>query len=191
MSLLKIMFALVLEGREIMNERVSNKESSMNTSLQRNTFHENPRPPAFMIPILKLPLLLYRRGLGWLFGHRFILLTHVGRRSGRIRRTVLAVLYFDPKTEEIMAISAWSASEWYRNILTSPALQVETGFTRYAPVHGSLSSEEIATLFEGYRHEHPIFSRIVCRIPSWQWNSSHEKLLELANTLRGVAFRPK
>ena len=163
----------------------------MNTPLQRNTNRENARPHAFMIPILKLPLLLYRAGLGWLFGHRFMLLTHIGRRSGKVRRTVLAVLHFDSGTREIMAISAWSASDWYKNILTSPALQVETGFTHYAPVHRSLSPEEITTLFEDYRHKHPIFSRIVCRIPGWKWDSSHEELLELANTLRGVTFQPK
>lgn len=174
-----------------MNERVRNKKSSMTTPLQRITTRENAKPPAFMIPILKLPLLLYRTGLGWLLGNRFMLLTHIGRRSGKVHRTVLAVLHFDPGTREVMAISAWSASDWYKNILTSPALQVETGFIRYAPVHRSLSSEEIATLFEDYRHKHPIFSRIVCRIPSWQWDASHEEVLELANTLRGVAFQPK
>ena len=163
----------------------------MNTSLQKSTYSENARPPAFMIPILKLPLLLYRTGLGWLLGHRFMLLTHIGRRSGTVRRTVLAVLHFDSGSREIMAISAWSASDWFKNILTSPALQVETGFTRYAPVHCSLSTEEIARLFEDYRYKHQIFSRIVCRIPGWQWDSSHEELLELAKTLRGVAFRPK
>jgi hypothetical protein len=43
-----------------------------------------------MIPMLKLPLLLYRLGLGWIFGHRFLLLTHKGRRSGKVRQTVLA-----------------------------------------------------------------------------------------------------
>ena len=174
-----------------MNEKVSKKESSMDTSRQRNTDRENARPPAFMIPILKLPLLLYRTGLGWLLGHRFMLLTHIGRRSSKVRRTVLAVLSFDPKTKEIMAISAWSASEWYKNIVSAPALQVETGFTRYTPIHRSLSSEEIAALFEEYRSRHPMFSRIVCRIPGWQWDSSHKEVLELAKTLRGVAFQPK
>ena len=174
-----------------MNERVSKKESSMNTSLKRNTSRENARPAAFMIPILKLPLLLYRTGLGWLFGHRFMLLTHVGRRTGKVRRTVLAVLWFDPQTRETMAISAWSASEWYKNLLASPAIQVETKCTHYTPIHRSLSSEEIAALFEDYRRRHPIFTRIVCRIPGWQWDSSHEEWLELATTLRGVAFRPK
>ncbi len=149
------------------------------------------RAPAFMIPIFKSPIILYRLGLGWLMGHRFMLLTHVGRRSGRVRRTVLAVLRFDSGTREIMAISAWSASEWYKNILAAPALQVETGFTRYAPVHSSLTSDEIATLFDEYRRKHPLFTRIICRIPGWKWNSSHEEFVELAKTLHGVAFRPK
>jgi len=163
----------------------------MNASLQGNTNHENARPPAFMIPILKLPLLLYRTGLGWLLGHRFMLLTHIGRRSGKVRRTVLAVLHFDAGTREIMAISAWSASDWYKNIQTSPALQVETGFTRYAPIHRSLSTAEIAALFDAYREKNPIFSRIVCRIPGWQWDAAGEELLDLAKTLRGVALQPK
>jgi deazaflavin-dependent oxidoreductase (nitroreductase family) len=151
----------------------------------------NARPSRLLIPIFKLPLVLYRIRLGWAFGHRFVLLTHVGRRSGKTRRTILAVLHFDAQTKEIMAISAWSASEWYKNISACPALQVETGFTRYTPAQRFLTTEEIARLFEEYRRERPIFSRIVCRIPGWKWDSSHEELLELAQTLRGVAFRPQ
>lgn len=119
-----------------------------------------------------------------------MLLTHIGRRSGRVRRTILAVLRFDHQTKEIMAISAWSASDWYLNIQASPALEVETGRTRYVPQQRTLSPEEIATLFDAYREKHPIFSRIVCQIPGWKWNSSHEEFLELAKALRGVAFRP-
>ena len=163
----------------------------MNTSLQGNTKHQNARPPAFLMPMLKLPLLLYRTGLGWLLGNRFMLLTHVGRRSGKVRQTVLAVLSFDHKTRQIMAVSAWSASDWYKNILKSPALQVQTRFTCYAPVYHSLLPEEIAALFEAYRSKYPIFSRMVCRIPGWKWDSSHEEWLELAKTLRGVAFQPR
>ncbi|RPI28328.1 MAG: hypothetical protein EHM70_16815 [Chloroflexota bacterium] len=53
------------------------------------------RAPAFLVPIFKLPLVLYRLRLGWLLDHRFMQLTHVGRRSGKVRRTVLVVLSFD------------------------------------------------------------------------------------------------
>lgn len=148
------------------------------------------RAPAPMLPIFKSPIFLYRLGLGWLFGHRFMLLTHKGRRTGKVYHTILAVLRFDPETREIMAMSAWSASDWYLNIQASPALQVETGFTRYVPVQRTLSPEEIAGLFVEYRNRHPIFSSIVCRIPGWKSNSSYEEFLELARTLRGIAFRP-
>jgi deazaflavin-dependent oxidoreductase (nitroreductase family) len=152
---------------------------------------ENDKAPSFLIPIFKLPLVLYRLRLGWLLGKRFMLLTHVGRHSGKVRRTVLAVLRFDKHTKEIYAVSAWKGSDWYYNIQTAPALQVETGFVRYVPVQRTLSAEEITTTFIEYRNKHPIFSRMICRIPGWKWDSSYEEFLELARTLRGVALEPK
>ena len=38
---------------------------------------------------LRLPVHLYHAGLGWLLDHRFMLLTHQGRKSGRTYETVL------------------------------------------------------------------------------------------------------
>jgi hypothetical protein len=108
-----------------------------------------------------------------------------------VRRTVLAVLRFDKQTKEIYAVSAWKGSDWYYNIQAAPALQVETGFVRYAPVQRPLSPEAITTTFVEYRKRHPIFSWMICRIPGWKWDSSYQEFLELAHTLRGVAFRPK
>ncbi len=139
---------------------------------------------------MKMPLILYRLGLGWMLGKRFLLLTHVGRRSGKIYRSVLAVLRFDEKTRETLAVSPWSGSNWYRNIQATPALEVETNGVRFAPVQRSLSAEEIAALFIEFRKEHPIFSRMIARIPSWKIDSTYDEFLALARTLRGVSFRP-
>ncbi len=152
---------------------------------------EYQKAPSFLIPVFKLPIFLYRVHLGWLLGKRFMQITHVGRRSGKVRRTILAVLQFDDKTKEIYAVSAWKGSDWYYNIQASPALQVETGFIHYVPVQRTLSPEEITTTFIEFRKKHPIFSRMVCRIPGWKWDSTYEEFLELARTLRGVAFSPK
>ncbi len=161
----------------------------LSTAAQPN--RAQTRAPAFLLPIFKLPLILYRLRLGWLFGHRFLLLSHVGRKSGKVRQTILAILSYDARSKEIKAVSAWNASEWYKNIQATPAIAVETGLTRYAPVQRELSAEEIAQLFVDYCRDHPIFSRIVCRIPGWKWDSSYEEFLALAQTLRGVAFRPQ
>lgn len=152
---------------------------------------ENEKAPAFLTPIFKLPVILYQLRLGWLLGKRFMQITHVGRRTGKVRRTVLAVLRFDAKTKEIYAVSAWKGSDWYYNIQASPALQVETGFISYIPQQHALSPEEITTTFMEYCAKHPIFSRMVCRIPGWKWDSTYDEFLELARTLHGVAFAPK
>jgi hypothetical protein len=55
----------------------------------------------------------------------------------------------------------------------------------------TLSPEDITATLLDYRKKHPIFSRMICRIPGWKWDSTYEEFLELAHTLRGVAFEPK
>ena len=106
---------------------MSSQISPSNTSAPAAPTRSNQNPPAFMIPFMKMPLILYRLGLGWMLGKRFMRLTHVGRRSGKVYQSVLAVLRFDENTHEILAVSPWSASNWYRNIQATPALEVETG----------------------------------------------------------------
>ena len=169
---------------------MSKQAPSVKTMAQTKLSKKNEKAPSFMIPIFKLPVLLYQLRLGWLFGARFMQLTHVGRHSRKVRRTILAVLRFDEKSKEIFAVSAWKGSDWYYNIQATPALQVESGFVRYVPKQRNLSPEEITTAFIEYRRQHPIFSRMVCRIPGWKWDSSYEDFLVLARTLRGVAFTP-
>jgi deazaflavin-dependent oxidoreductase (nitroreductase family) len=168
------------------------KQSPSSSALpQSKRGKENEKAPSFMIPVFKLPVFLYRLRLGWLLGKRFMQLTHIGRHSGKVRRTVLAVLRFDEKTREVYSVSAWKGSDWYYNIQSSPALQVEIGSVRFVPAQRTLSPEEITTAFVEYRKKHPIFSRIICRIPGWKWDSSYEEFLGLAHTLHGVAFQPK
>lgn len=144
-----------------------------------------------MLPFMKMPLLLYGWGLGWVFGERFMQLTHVGRKSGRIYRSVLAVLRFDERTREALVVSPWSGSDWYRNIQAAPALEVQTGRVRFTPQQRSLSPQEIAGAFVAFRSRYPVFSRLVARIPGWNVDAGEAELLALAQGLRGVGFRPK
>ena len=175
---------------------MSIQSSSSNVSSRGSATRSSQKPPALMIPFMKLPLILYRLGLGWMLGKRFMHLTHVGRRSGKVYHTVLAVLRFDEQSLEMFAVSPWSESNWYQNIQAAPALEVETGDirrgrVRYAPVQRNLTPEEIADALIAFRKQYPIFSRMVARIPGWKIDASYEEFLELARTLRGVAFQPK
>jgi deazaflavin-dependent oxidoreductase (nitroreductase family) len=170
---------------------MSHQNPTINQVPHSKTDKHDEKAPSFLIPIFKLPLFLYRLRLGWLLGKRFMQITHIGRHSHKVRKTILAVLRFDEKTKEIYAVSAWKGSDWYHNIQASPALQVETGFVRYVPVQRTLSAEEITITFMEYCKQHPIFSRMVCRIPGWKWDATYDEFLGLARTLHGVAFTPK
>src|SRR5579864_1968426 len=67
--------------------------------------------------LFRSPIWLYHLGLGRIFGHQFLLLTHAGRRTGRVHETVLKVLHYDPLTKETIVASAWGEqTDWYRNI---------------------------------------------------------------------------
>jgi deazaflavin-dependent oxidoreductase (nitroreductase family) len=170
---------------------MSQKNPTISAELHKNTVKKDEKAPSFLIPIFKMPVLLYRLHLGWLMGKRFMQITHVGRKSGKIRRTILAVLKFDDQTREIYAVSAWKGSDWYFNIQAAPALRVETGLIHYVPAQRTLSPDEITGTFMEYRKKHPIFSRMICRIPGWKWDSTYDEFLELARTLHGVAFLPR
>ncbi len=49
----------------------------------------------WMRRLARAPTRVYTAGFGWMFGHRFLVLTHRGRRSGREYRTMLEVVRWD------------------------------------------------------------------------------------------------
>jgi deazaflavin-dependent oxidoreductase (nitroreductase family) len=92
----------------------------------------------------RLPIYLYRLNLGWLLGHRFLLLIHQGRRSSLLHETVLEVLLHNPATRESVVLAAWGEkADWYRNVGVTPALEVRTGGQRYVPEQRFLAPEEM------------------------------------------------
>jgi len=96
------------------------------------------RPNRALAIGLRLPSYLYRFRLGGILGHRFLLLTHRGRKSGLTRRTPLEVLHYDPHFRESVVLSAWGKkADWYRNIEASPPLAVETAGESYPRPRGS------------------------------------------------------
>jgi len=105
----------------------------------------------------RLPIYLYRLDLGWLLGHRFLLLVHRGRESGLLRETVLEVILYDPATRESVVLSAWGEkADWYRNIEAVPALEVRTGGQRYVPEQRFLAPEVNHAVISYYGQPPPV-----------------------------------
>jgi deazaflavin-dependent oxidoreductase (nitroreductase family) len=143
--------------------------------------------------LFKVPLWLYRVDLGWLFGHRLARLTHRGRRSGRIRHTVVEVVRYEPRTREIVVAAAWGGqTDWYRNIQASPALEIRTGQTVYRPAQRFLTSDEMDREMRSYVRRHPWLERAVLpRLLGLPADASEpQRRAAIAATIRGVVFWP-
>ena len=103
----------------------------------------------------RAPILLYRGGLGWLLGGRFVMIEHVGRVSGLPRRTVLEVI--DRAVSSLHVAAAWGPrSDWFRNIVAQPSVKVSSGRRRSVPASASvLGVDAAADVFERYATQHP------------------------------------
>jgi deazaflavin-dependent oxidoreductase (nitroreductase family) len=141
---------------------------------------------------LRLPAYLYRFRLGRMLGHRFLLLSHRGRKSGLIRRTPLEVLLYELHTRESVVLSAWGQkADWYRNIEASPPLEVETGGERYPPALRFLAAEEAYAVITEYAIRHPLAARVLERVFGYPVTRSAEARWALAESVALVAFRPR
>jgi deazaflavin-dependent oxidoreductase (nitroreductase family) len=114
--------------------------------------------------LYRLPLRLYQAGLGGLLGHRFVLIYHVGRRSGRWRQVVVEVAEQDRATGVITVMSGFGANaDWYRNLLAHPGARIQRG-SRSTDVHAvPLTPDEAGELLHRYAQRHPRAARALLR----------------------------
>jgi len=124
------------------------------------------QPGRLALWVFRLPLPLYRAGWGWLFlGHTFLVLTHVGRRSGKAYAAAAMVLAEDKTTGEAVICSVWGRNtDWVRNLRAHPALRVQIGRTSFVPEHRFLTDQESFAVGAEFVHRHPWRVRLIGRV---------------------------
>jgi deazaflavin-dependent oxidoreductase (nitroreductase family) len=150
------------------------------------------RPTGLLKLGFVLPKYLYRWHLGWLLGHRCLMMTHIGRKSGRERQTVLEVVRYDPSTQECIVMSGYGArSDWYRNIQIRPAVKVQVGLQHYTPQQRMLAPEETLAILQEYQRAHPrLFREFMHVLGYTSYDGTYDGLRALSHALCGVALRP-
>jgi deazaflavin-dependent oxidoreductase (nitroreductase family) len=156
----------------------------------------NPRwlrskPAGALRLAFRLPIYLYRFDLGWLLGHRFLLLVHRGRKSSLLHQTMLEVVLYDPSIRESVVLSAWGEdADWYRNLQKGPAIEIRTGRESYEPLQRFLSPEEANAAMASYERRHPWAARILGRLLGYPLGGPEAARRAFAESVRLVAFRP-
>jgi deazaflavin-dependent oxidoreductase (nitroreductase family) len=133
--------------------------------------------------------------LGWVFGHRLLLLTHIGRRTGLRRQTVLEVVEYRKRSSEVVVVSGFGRdSDWVRNIEATPGEEVTVGTQHFVVTHRFLSEDEATKVIQDYEHRNRFIMPIVRRgfswLLGWKYRSSEGDRKRLVQQLPLIAFRP-
>ncbi len=144
----------------------------------------------------RAPVYLYRWHLGWLLGHRLLLLTHTGRRSGLRRHTVLEVVdYRKPGPEVVVASAFGQKSDWLQNIEAKPDEEVTIGSQHFAASHRFVGEEEAVRTIERYEYRNRFIAPVVRAglswVAGWPYRSRDEDRRRLVRQLPLIAFRPR
>ncbi|SBS76267.1 conserved hypothetical protein [uncultured Mycobacterium sp.] len=152
---------------------------------------KTPQPPSASSRfVYRLPIYVYRLGLGWLFGARLMLLNHTGRVSGKRRQTVLEVVEHDRTDGSYIVASGWGpAAAWYRNVLQTPEVSIQVGRKTMPSVALPLSEEEGAEVFARYAARHRIAAKLLLpRVLGFSVDGSHADFREVGHRLPFIRF---
>ncbi|MFJ7628521.1 nitroreductase family deazaflavin-dependent oxidoreductase [Streptomyces sp. NPDC097595] len=125
-----------------------------------------PAPPTgWRRTAFRLPVHMFRMGLGPLFRGRLLLLVHTGRVSGLPRRTAVEVV--EAGTHEgracwTVASGFGPGADWFRNLERTPHATVQAGRRFHAVTAQVLTAEEGGELMARYAPRHPRVARRLC-----------------------------
>ena len=163
-----------------------------NSSPARHTPFRLAYPKGFMRLFYRLPILVYRLGLGWIFGQRFLLLEHLGRRSGVMKQAVIEVIDRNHSDGSYVVAAAWGAqSDWFRNILKTPRVHVTVSTHKFPATAGPIPSTEAEHSLRIYSLRHPIaFKQIGALLIDQEARGKDEIVQAFAASIPFVRFTP-
>src|SRR5574341_152765 len=139
----------------------------------------------------RMPLWFYRAGLGRFLGHRILELTHIGRKSGLLRHTILEVVRHDKETGTYFVTAGFGMhSDWYRNILADPHVEVRSGRECIQASAVPLTESEAGDELVKYAHRYPFAFRELVGLMGYQVDGSDEDIHALGEYIHMFALKP-
>lgn len=151
-------------------------------------------PPGGLLRFLyRLPIWLYRLRLGWLLGQRFLLINHIGRKSGKRYQTVVEVARRDPEADAYVVAAGYGPrSDWYRNLRHHPDVTIQVGRRTLDVRAHFLSPEESGEEMVDYARQHPTAARNLIKLIGYEAPETAEGYRQLGREqIPFVVFRPR
>jgi deazaflavin-dependent oxidoreductase (nitroreductase family) len=152
------------------------------------------RPKGLQRLFFRAPIWLYRLGLGSLLGQRFLMLNHVGRKSGLPRQAVVEVARYDQETDTFLVASGFGPrSDWYRNLQKTPETTVQVGRRKLSVRAHFLSPKQSGEEMVRYARTYPSAARVLAqRVLGYEVDESKESYRALGEqSIPFVALEPQ
>ena len=149
-------------------------------------------PGWFMRIVFHVPIWLYRFHLGWILRDRFLMVNHVGAKTGLLRRVVVEVIKFERSEDHYWVVSGYGAhAQWYKNLVKTPAVSIQVGSRVLRVMAHEIGPEERADVLLDYLGRNPIAGKPLMRMLGYAVDGSDEDYREVARTaLRMFVFIP-
>jgi deazaflavin-dependent oxidoreductase (nitroreductase family) len=112
--------------------------------------------------LFKIPILFYRLGLSP-FGDFILLLSHRGRKSGKLRHTPLEYRR-ETSTGDRIIMAGWGGNtDWRYNIEADPHVTVQAGREKYPALAERLTDADVAAFLTGAMQLNPASAKMWSR----------------------------
>ena len=157
-----------------------------------NTVTKPPRGWRKMF--FKIPVVVARMGFaGWesLFGLEWMLLTTIGRKSGKERYTMVDVLLYDRETDTyFIEVGFGKRSDWYRNIKAHPIFNAQVRRRKFKAMAEELPPDKTGDIMVNFVRRRPAYAKSVMKIAGITF-TTEEELREMAPQWLLLAVHPQ
>lgn len=154
--------------------------------------HKPKLPSGLSRLLFRLPIYLYKLRLGWLLGGRFLLLNHIGRKSGQPRQAVVEVVRHDPASDTYIIASGFGEkAQWFQNLMQTPDVTIQVGRRKLAVHARRLSPDESADEMAGYARRNGRAARSLSGFMGFEVDGSEEGYRQLGGQLPFVALEKR
>ena len=152
-----------------------------------------PDPPRGLRAIpWRLPIWLYRLRLGWVLGHRMLLLTHKGRVSGKDRTAMLEVIKYDQDSNTHYVASGFGEkSDWFRNITITPEVTIQVAGKTFSALSRRLPPDQAREVFREYTQKHPNAIKNLAKLVGYPIGDTEGEMMAFLELIPVVAFHPQ
>jgi len=127
-----------------------------------------------------------------MLGERFLLLQHIGRKSGLSRQNVLEVVRHDKASDTYYVASGWGdKSDWFRNVRKTPEVVIQVGGRRLEAVARLLPPEEAEREMLDYALRHSFAIDSLARFMGYHLEGTEDDYRALGRIVPIIAIQPR